>query len=181
MQDEKLNNRNEKVEEAKIVKKPKPSINLSSTEEVEEQIQGVCPYWMTPNCPMTATMGAQFTPNGMYQPQEFSPMGFNMPNMWSKAVQNPYDYSNGVAQYTSPNYVSDVWSQNQSNCSKNCTQDMYVGGAMPTPTYMPNYMQDMGMPMQNNSMYQPQMSCTKRNNNCCCYGACCSPYGLGRY
>ena len=180
MQDEKLNNRNEKVEETTTTKTQ--TLNLSSTQDSSnEKLDGIYPYWMTQNCPMTANLGMQYGLNNMYQPQEFSPMGYNMPNMWGNGMQNPYDYSNGVSQFTSPNYVSDVWSQNQSNCSKNCAQDMHVSGAMPTPTYMPGYMQDMNM--QNQAMFQSQMPCNRRimNNNCCSYGSCCSPYGLGRY
>lgn len=178
MQDEKLNNRNEKVEDTNTANTQNPNINLGATQEpVQESTQGICPYWMTQNCPMTATLGTQYNQNGMYQPNDFMNMGQPMQNWWGQGGQNPYDYGNGVAQFTSPNYVSDVWSQNQSNCTKNCVQDMYVNTGMPQPTYMPGYMNDMNM--QNQAMFQSP--CIKRNNNGCSYGACCSPYGLGRY
>ena len=66
---------------------------------------------------------------------------------------------------------------------------MYVQSGIPQPTYMPNWMGDMGMPNQSmmynmpcgmnmkpNMQYQQRPMCSGSS-----YGSCYSPYGLGRY
>ena len=193
MKDEKVSNRNENKEETTKSQTSQSNMNnnLNQTQPQMQQNQGMCPYFMTQSCPMTANQGMQYQGPDMYPMMggEMYPMGQSMPNWWQQGGGSPYEFGNGLSQYTSPNTVSDVWSQNQGNCTQNCTQDMYVQSGIPQPTYMPNWMGDMGMPNQSmmynmpcgmnmkpNMQYQQRPMCSGSS-----YGSCYSPYGLGRY